>query len=74
MERVCDCGYNIPAAVPRALSHHRRVCLVYLRAELERTRGALRSSTDRLHRQFLDAHIRYLVDAIVKREDPERVR
>ena len=65
---VCDCGHPVPAAVPRALSHHQRRCLVYLRAELERTRGALRSTTDRLRRQFLDAHIRYLVDLITQRE------
>jgi hypothetical protein len=65
----CDCGYRINPAVVRGVSKHQRGCLVYLRAELERTRGKLRADwLDPGRRPWLEAHARALVDAITKRE------
>jgi hypothetical protein len=51
-----------------ASRHHQRGCLVFLRAELERTRGKLRGELEPGRRPWLEAHLRYLVDAITKRE------
>jgi hypothetical protein len=64
---LCDCGHPIPSGI-RGVSQHQRRCLVYLRAELERTRGKLRGELEPGRRPWLEAHARALVDAITKRE------